>query len=100
MEAALKKIRLKPNPDISTATTDTWVQARAGLKDGRVLIERCDAYRGAARNPIGRDAHLIKVRDCMRRALPEPAMERLIALVEGLEDLKDARVLARALVGE
>ena len=100
VEAALKKIRLKPNPDISTATTDTWVQARAGLKDGRVLIERCDAYRGAARNPIGRDAHLIKVRDCMRRALPEPAMERLIALVEGLEDLKDARVLARALVGE
>ena len=100
VEAALKKIRLKPNPDISTATTDTWVQARAGLKDGRVLIERSDAYRGSARNPMGRDAHLIKVRDCMRRALPEPAMERLIALVEGLEDLKDARVLARALVGE
>jgi len=100
VEAALKKIRLKPNPDISTATTDTWVQARAGLKDGRVLVERCDAYRGSARNPIGRDAHLVKVRDCMRRALPEPAMERLIALVEGLEDLKDARVLARALVGE
>ena len=100
VEAALKKIRLKPNPDISTATTDTWVQARAGLKDGRVLVERCDAYRGSARNPIARDAHLVKVRDCMRRALPEPAMERLIGLVDGLEDLKDARVLARALVGE
>ncbi len=100
VEAALKKVRLKPNPDISTATTDTWVQARAGLKDGRVLVERCDAYRGAARNPIQRDAHLVKVRDCMRRALPEPAMERLIGLVEGLEDLKDARVLTKALVGE
>lgn len=100
VEAALKKIRLKPNPDISTSTVDTWVQARAALKDGRVLVERCDAYRGAARNPIGRDAHLVKVRDCMRRALPEPAMERLIALVEGLEDLKDARVLVRALAGE
>jgi len=100
VEAALKKIRLKPNPDISTSSVDTWVQARAGLKDGRVLTERCDAYRGSARNPIGRDAHLVKVRDCMRRALPEPAMERLIVLVEGLEDLKDARVLARALVGE
>lgn len=100
VEAALKKIRLKPNPDISTSTVDTWVQARAALKDGRVLVERCDAYRGAARNPIARDAHLVKVRDCMRRALPEPAMERLIALVEGLEDLKDARVLVRALAGE
>ncbi len=100
VEAALKKIRLKPNPDIPTTTMDTWVQARAGLKDGRVLIERCDAYRGAARNPIGHDAHLVKVRDCMRRALPQPAMERLIGLVEGLEDLKDARVLVRALVGE
>lgn len=100
VEAALKKIRLKPNPDISTSTVDTWVQARAALKDGRVLVERCDAYRGAARNPIARDAHLVKVRDCMRRALPEPAMERLIALVEELEDLKDARVLVRALAGE
>jgi 2-methylcitrate dehydratase PrpD len=100
VEAALKKIRLKPNPDISTSSVDTWVQARAGLKDGRVLTERCDAYRGSARNPIGRDAHLVKVRDCMRRALPEPAMERLIVLVEGLEELKDARVLVKALVGE
>ena len=100
VEAALKKIRLKPNPDIPTASTGIWVQARAGLKDGRVVAERCDAYRGSARNPIARDVHLTKVRDCMRRALPEPAMERLIGLVEGLEDLKDARVLARALVGE
>lgn len=100
VETALKKIRLKPNPDISTSSVDTWVQARAGLKDGRILVERCDAYRGSARNPIARDTHLVKIRDCMRRALPEPAMERLISLVEGLEDLKDARVLARALVGE
>ena len=88
VEAALKKIRLKPNPDIPTSTIDTWVQARAGLKDGRVLVERCDAYRGSARNPIARDAHLVKVRDCMRRALPEPAMERLIGLVDGLESLE------------
>jgi 2-methylcitrate dehydratase PrpD len=100
VEAALKKVRLKPNPDISTATTDTWVQARAGLKDGRILTERCDAYRGSARSPIGREAHLVKVRDCMRRVLPEPAMERLIGMVEGLEDLKDARVLVQALVGK
>jgi 2-methylcitrate dehydratase PrpD len=100
VEAALKIIRLKPNPDISTSTLDTWVQARAGLKDGRVLVERCDAYRGSARNPITREAHLVKVRDCMRRALPEAKMERLIGFINGLDDLKDARVLVRALVGE
>ncbi len=100
VEAALKKIRLKPNPDISTSTLETWVQARAKLKDGRELVERCDAYRGSSRNPIGRDQHLVKVRDCMRRALPEAAMERLIGLVDGLDELKDARVLARALGGE
>ncbi len=99
VEAALKKIRLKPNPDIPTPTTTTWVQARAGLTDGRVLVERCDAFRGSVRNPITRDAHLVKVKDCMSRALPGPAIERLIGLVDGLEDLKDARVLARALVG-
>ena len=100
VEAALKKIRLKPNPDIPVMTTQTWVQARAGLKDGRVLVERCDAYRGAARNPIGRDAHLVKVRDCMCRALSAPQIERLIGLVDDLENLPDARILARALIGE
>lgn len=100
VEAALAKIRLKPNPDISTSTLEQWAQARAGLKDGRVLVERCDAYRGSARNPIGREAHLVKVRDCMRRSLGEPAMERLIGLVERLDELADVRVLARALVGD
>ena len=100
VEAALKKIRLKPNPDISTSTLETWAQARAGLKDGRVLVERCDAYRGCSRNPITREAHLVKVRDCMRGVLPEAKMERLIGLVDGLHELKDARVLVRALVGE
>jgi 2-methylcitrate dehydratase PrpD len=100
VEAALKKIRIKPNPGIPTATLGTWVQARAGLKDGSVAVERCDAFRGSVRNPIERDAHLVKVRDCMGRALPEPAMERLIGLIDGLEKLEDAWVLARALVGE
>jgi hypothetical protein len=75
------------------------VQARAALKDGRVITERCDAYRGSSRNPIDRTAHLVKVRDCMRRALPQDKMERLIGLVDELEKLADARVLARALVG-
>lgn len=100
VEATLKKIRLKPNPDIPTTTTETWVQATAKLKDGRVIVERCDAFRGSSRNPINRDAHLVKVRDCMRRVLPEPKMERLIGMVENLDDLKDARELARALVGD
>jgi len=100
VEATLKKIRLKPNPDIPTTTTETWVQATAKLKDGRVIVERCDAYRGSSRNPINRDAHLVKVRDCMRRVLPEPKMERLIGMIENLDDLKDARELARALVAE
>ena len=100
MVAALGKIRLKPNPDIGTSARETWVAARAGLKDGRVVSERCDAFRGSVRNPITRDVHLVKVKDCMQRALPGPAIERLIGLVDGLEDLKDARVLARALVGE
>jgi len=99
VEAALKKIRLKPNPDISTSTLEAWAQARASLRDGRILVERCDAYRGASRNPIDRTTHLVKVRDCMRRALPEPAMERLIGLIERLEQIAEARELAQAIAG-
>ena len=99
VEAALKKVRYKPNPDISTSTLETWVQARAKLKDGRELVERCDAYRGSSRNPIGREQHLVKVRDCMRRALPQAAMERLIGLIDQLDTLSDARELVRTLAG-
>jgi 2-methylcitrate dehydratase PrpD len=100
VEAALMKIRLKPNPDISTSTLETWAQARARLKDGRIVVERCDAYRGSSRNPITREAHLLKVRDCLRRALPEDKMERLIGMVAELEKLPDARVFVRALAGQ
>jgi len=100
VEAALKKIRLKPNPDISTSTMETWVQARAGLKDGRVVVERCDAFRGAARNPITPDVHLVKVKDCMRRTLSDSAMDRLIGLVQRIDELDDARVLTRAITGQ
>jgi hypothetical protein len=38
--------------------------------------------------------------DDMHRVLPAPKMVRLIGLVDGLDDLKDARELVRALVGE
>ena len=74
------------------------MQARAALKNGSVVVERCDAFRGSSRNPITRDAHLVKVKDCMRRALPEPAMERLIGLIDSLDDLEDVRPLVKALV--
>jgi 2-methylcitrate dehydratase PrpD len=100
VEAALDTIRVKPNPDIPVSSLTTWVQARAGLRDGRVVTERCDAFRGSSRNPIQRDAHLVKVRDCMSRALPDDRMEKLIGLVDNLDELQDARVLVRALVGE
>jgi hypothetical protein len=36
----------------------------------------------------------------MRRTLSEPAMERLIGLVQRLDELEDARVLTKALVGQ
>jgi hypothetical protein len=41
----------------------------------------------------------VKVRDCMRRALPEPAMERLIGLIDQLDTLSDARELVRTMAG-
>jgi hypothetical protein len=79
---------------------ETWVQARAGLKDGRVVTERCDAYRGSARSPITPDVHLVKVKDCLRRRLSDAAMDRLIDMVQRLDDVKDARELTKALSGQ
>jgi 2-methylcitrate dehydratase PrpD len=93
VEEALRKVRLKANPDIPTSIRDTWAVARAGLRDGREISAECRHYRGSIANPMSREEHLGKVRACARRSLNPADVERAIDLVEALEELQDLRQL-------
>lgn len=97
VEALLRKVRVKPNADIPGDIRRTWAVARVRLQDGREFSERCDSYRGAIANPMSRDEHLGKVRDCARRVLRPDDIERTIDMVERLEELDDLRQLTAIL---
>ena len=97
VEQALDKIRLTPNPDIPTDVAGIWVGARAKLKDGRVVYERCQSYRGSLANPMTRDERLTKFRECARRVLGPSDIDRVLGMIEALEELSDIRELTEVL---
>ena len=84
MEEMLGRIKVEPEGPESGAT-----RATALLKDGNTVSAECAAFRGSAKNPMAREERLVKVRDCFNRALSEADTERVITLLENLEDLED-----------
>ena len=44
---------------------------------------------GLGENPMSREERLVKVRDCFRRALSDSDAERVLEMLEKLEDLRD-----------
>jgi 2-methylcitrate dehydratase PrpD len=88
MEAMLRKIRVEPveqEPGVVTVT--------ATLKDGSTVSEACRGFKGSAANPMTREEHLDKVWDCVGRVLSKQDAERVIALLEDLENVPDISVL-------
>ena len=84
MEDMLGRIRVEPEGPESGATLVT-----ALLKNGATVRSECSAFRGSAKNPMSREERLVKVRDCFRRALSDSDAERVLEMLEKLEDLRD-----------
>jgi hypothetical protein len=85
----LRKVQVQMNPDIPAATRQTWSVAWARTHDGREVSARCRHYRGSIDNPMPREEHLSKVRTCARRVLRSQDIERIITMVQTLEDRPD-----------
>ena len=92
MEAMLGRIRVDPEGPASGAA-----QATAQLKDGSTVSAECQAFRGSAVNPMNREERMVKVRDCFRRALSDADTERVLSLLENLEDVPDVGELMAVL---
>jgi 2-methylcitrate dehydratase PrpD len=88
VDEALTKVRLRHNPALGRGAN-----AIVTLKDGRVLKGECRDFRGSIRNPMTRDEHDVKYRDCAKRVLPPEDIDRVRDMVENLERLADIRQL-------
>ena len=98
LEQLLGKVQVDPEGPADGATRIT-----AQLQDGATISAECSAFRGSAANPMAREEHRVKIRDCFNRALPSADTEPAIAMLENLEDLPDVGelmgILGQAAVG-
>jgi 2-methylcitrate dehydratase PrpD len=69
------------------------------LKGGRVLRSDREVFRyGHPQNPMGREEHIEKFRDCVSysvKPLPEDSVERLIEMLMKMEEIRDVGEIIR-----
>jgi 2-methylcitrate dehydratase PrpD len=91
--ALLDKITMNLSPDIPARFDKMHVEAEVTLADGSKRHTRCNGPRGIwGTPPITPDEHLVKVRDCLSRKLPNDKADALIALARQVETLDAAGV--------
>ena len=88
MEETLRKTRVQTDGPVSGP-----VKATAKLKDGRTISDECQKFTGSAGNPMNREQRMAKVWDCIGRVLTDRDGERMLALVEDLENVPDISAL-------
>jgi len=84
MEETLGKIQVEPGNQDSAD-----VKVTALLKDGRSAEAECRGFRGSARNPMSREERMDKIIDCVGRVLTDQDADRLVSLIEDLENVAD-----------
>ena len=92
MDAMLGRMRVEPEGPESGATLATAV-----LKDGSTVSAECSAFTGSAGNPMSREQLLAKARDCFHRGLSEADTERVLEMLQNLENLDDVGQLMAVL---
>jgi aconitate decarboxylase len=76
------------------------VRVEVFLKDGRRLEETVEAARGSE-DKFASDADVIgKFRTLAAHVLPAPKVDRLVDMIMGLDDIKDAAAIPRALAAD
>lgn len=82
----LGKTTVDMRPDIPADFEDMWVAVHVETTDGQTYVSRCNRPRGIWGNPLTREERLAKVRSCAGRVLSDTHTERLIEIVEDLQN--------------
>ena len=92
------KVLVDGNPDPNALTP---IEVSVRLSDGRELSRSIDVVYGNPAKPMSREAHLAKFRrnfSSSLNPLPPQNADTLIEMVDGIEDLRDARQLSDLLM--
>lgn len=94
------RVRVLPTFDVANKKALTPVEVDLRLKDGRVLSRRVEFARGHPSLPMSRDEIVEKLHRTVQAVGAERLatnVERIVALVDRLEELDDVRELGRLL---
>lgn len=98
VQAAIPRVSLVVDPVAEAAGFHRMLsRITVRMKDGRELFAEGDAGRGHPQNPMTDDEVREKFRDCARWGGHDDGGERIIQLVDGLEDLPSVAGLCQAL---
>jgi 2-methylcitrate dehydratase PrpD len=97
VDEMLARVTAIGNDAIPRGLHETWVIARAFLKDGRVVEETCKEFRGSPANPMTRDERLAKFIDCTSEAWSTDRQEKAIEAVENLERPGQLKVILESM---
>lgn len=98
----VKKIYVFPNPSLDERG-HTAMEMEVIKNDGTILRKSVDVARGFPKNPLTREEHWERFRDCVnygKKALPEENVDKIISLVSKLEEVPDVRLLITLLLSE
>jgi 2-methylcitrate dehydratase PrpD len=100
IRALLPRIHAAPHPEMSMTSTEHFgAEVRATLTDGRVLSARVARPLGRGpENPLSADLLEAKFLNCATRALPVEAAERLLSILDKLNDAADIHCVTSAMV--
>ncbi|HTD89189.1 MAG TPA: MmgE/PrpD family protein [Burkholderiales bacterium] len=91
--ALLPKVILRFDDNIPNDFDRMHIDMAVTLNDGRVLKQRVDKLSGWIGSPLTREQRMKKFHSCARRVLSPDKAERIVALVEDLEQLQDVSEL-------
>jgi 2-methylcitrate dehydratase PrpD len=99
--ALIERIKIAHDPvfDAGGASTRHAVRVEAEMNDGKVKTVNVEQRRGSSRFPLTRDEIVRKFRGLAKVALSEKAIEKVIELVDDIDQLRDMQPLATLLRG-
>ena len=90
--ALLPKVSFVQSPEIPASLDRMWVEITVELANGERVKGRCTKLKGAWGEPLSDDEHLVKVRDCLRRAFDDATAETCIATVQQFDTVDSSQV--------
>ncbi len=91
--ALLPKVQLSFDDNIPNDFDQMHIDMTVTLTDGRVFKQRVDKLSGWVGSPLTREQRMKKFHSCARRVLTLDKAERIVALVENLQQQRDVNEL-------